>query len=126
MTDFDRAAEEAAIRTTLADYFDGLYHGRIDQFARAFHPEARLFTVTDGKVAAIDHDPYLDRCRGRAAPASTGAAQLAEVLALTVTSADTAHARVRDAFPPRSYINDLCLVKAGGKWGIVAKVYHAE
>lgn len=126
MTDFDPKAEEAAIRAVLSDYFDGLYHGRIDQFASAFHPEARLFTVTDGKVSIIDYGPYIDRCRGRAAPAASGAAQLAEVLALTVTSADTAHARVRDAFPPRTYVNDLSLAKAGGKWGIVAKVYHPE
>ena len=44
MTDFDPKAEETAIRAVLNDYFDGLYHGRIDQFASAFHPEARLFT----------------------------------------------------------------------------------
>ena len=122
----DAAADEAAIRAVLTDYFDGLYHGRMDQFASAFHPEARLFTVTSGKVTTIDYEPYMERCCGRAAPAHSGAVQLAEVLELTVTSGDTAHARVRDAFPPRTYVNDLCLAKAGGRWAIVSKLYHAE
>lgn len=126
MSGFDKAAEETAIRAVLTDYFDGLYHGKIDQFSGAFHPEARLFTVSDDKVSIIDYAPYMERCAGRAAPALSGAAQVAEILSLTVTSADTAHARVRDAFPPRTFVNDLSLVKAGGKWGIVAKVYRSE
>ncbi|MDO9524692.1 MAG: nuclear transport factor 2 family protein [Gemmobacter sp.] len=126
MSQPDKTTEDVAIRAVLTDYFDGLYHGRMDQFASAFHPEARLFAVVEGKVSAIDYAPYMERCAGRAAPAASGADQVAEVLSLTLTSADTAHARVRDAFPPRTYVNDLCLVKAGGKWGIVSKVYHAE
>jgi hypothetical protein len=120
------SSEEAAIRRVLTDYFDGLYFGRIEQFAGAFHPEARLFTVMEDKVAAIDYAAYIERCQGRDAPANTDATQLAEVLSLTLTSSDTAHARVRDAFPPKVYVNDLCLAKAGGRWGIVSKVYHAE
>lgn len=118
--------DEAGLRATLTDYFDGLYHGDMDRFGVAFHPLARLWTVAEGTVSAIDYAPYMERCRGRAAPAASGAAQLAEVLELTQTSGDTAHARVRDAFPPRVYINDLTLVRSEGRWQIVAKVYHAE
>lgn len=117
-------SNEAQVRTVLADYFDGLYHGNMEQFRSAFDPACRLFTVVDDAVSFIDYDSYMERCAKRAAPASTGAEQIAEILELTVSTPDTAHARVRDAFPPRTFVNELSLAKTGGRWRIVSKLYH--
>ena len=117
-------AEEDDIRAVLKDYFDGLYFGNMEQFRSAFDPACRLFTVADDAVSFIDYDAYMERCEKRAAPVSTGAEQIAEILELTVSTPDTAHARVRDAFPPRTFVNELSLAKSGGKWRIVSKLYH--
>ncbi len=116
--------DEDAIRAVLKDYFDGLYHGDMARFSSAFDPACRLFTVVDDAVSFIDHDAYMERCAGRPAPASTGQAQVADIIELTVSTADTAHARVRDAFPPRTFVNELSLAKTRGRWRIVAKLYH--
>jgi hypothetical protein len=117
-------SDEDAIRAVLKDYFDGLYHGDMERFSSAFDPACRLFTVVDDAVSFIDHDAYMERCAGRPAPASTGQAQVADIIELTVSTADTAHARVRDAFPPRTFVNELSLAKTRGRWRIVAKLYH--
>ncbi|MGQ9367551.1 nuclear transport factor 2 family protein [Azospirillum sp. ST 5-10] len=118
-------SDEEQIRAVLTDYFDGLYHGDLERFGSAFHPLCRLFTVADGELVSVDYGPYMERCAGRQAPVRSGVPQVAEILELTVSTADTAHARVRDAFPPRTFVNELTLAKAKGRWSIVCKVYHA-
>lgn len=118
-------SEEDQIRAVLKDYFDGLYFGDMTRFSSAFHPSCRLFTVADGAVQTIDYAPYMERCAGRKAPVESGEPQVAEIIDLTVSTSDTAHARVRDAFPPRTFVNELSLAKSEGSWKIVSKLYHA-
>ncbi|KMO40973.1 hypothetical protein VQ02_06725 [Methylobacterium variabile] len=116
--------EEPAVRAAVQAYFDALYDGDVEGFRRVFHPACRLYTVgEDGAVATIDYEPYLARVAGRPSPASRGDARDDEILALTVTGPAMAHARVRDCYQPRRFVNELTLLKVEDAWRIVAKVY---
>ena len=118
-------SDEEQVRAVIGDYFDGLYFGDMEKFGGAFHPACRLFSVSGDEVITFDYEPYMARCAGRAAPATQNAPRIDEIVSLTVSSADTAHARVRDSFPPRTFINELSFVKTSGRWQIVCKVWHA-
>lgn len=117
--------DEEQVRAVIKDYFDGLYFGDMEKFGGAFHPACRLFAVNGDEIITFDYEPYMARCAARAAPATQNAARIDEIVSLTISSADTAHARVRDAFPPRTFVNELSFLKVSGKWKIVSKVWHA-
>lgn len=114
-----------AVRSVLQDYFDALYDGDVEKFARVFHPACRLFTVAEGGVMTLDYDAYLKRVGGRPSPRSRGDAREDEILSLTISAPTLAHARVKDCYLPGHYINELTMLKVDGSWRIAAKVWHA-
>jgi hypothetical protein len=36
----------------------------------------------------------------------------------------TAHARVKDMYLPKRFVNELSFIKIDGRWQIIAKVWH--
>lgn len=116
----------AAILSVLQDYFDALYAGDADAFARILHPRARLFCATDGRLVIMDVPDYLDLVRGRESPAARGDPRRDEVLSIDVPTPTTAHARVRELFLPKRFTDELTLLLTAGSWRIVSKVWHFE
>lgn len=48
------------------------------------------------------------------------------MLALEIPSPTTAHARVRCAYLPKVFTDDLTLVRTDAGWRIIAKVWHYD
>lgn len=117
--------DKAALEALIQDYFDALYDGDVEKFGRIFNPACRLFTATADGVMTLDHDAYLKRVAGRPSPRSRGDAREDEIVTLTVTAPTLAHARVKDCYLPGHFVNELTLLKTGGQWSIVSKVWHA-
>ncbi|WP_199435262.1 nuclear transport factor 2 family protein [Qaidamihabitans albus] len=105
-------------------YLDGLYQGDPALLGDAFHPAAMLFNGTDGDLVQLDLPAYLGIVRGRPSPASRGDVRQDEVVLCTIASDTTAHARVRNQYPPKSFTDDLTLVRLDDRWRIVSKVWH--
>ena len=118
------AAEEAAVRQVIQDYFDALYDGDVARFREIFHPSCRLFTANGEDVLTFDYEPYMARVAGRPSSASRGDARDDEIVRLDVVSPTTAYARVLDCYLPMHFVTDLSLLKVGGRWRIVSKVWH--
>lgn len=110
----------------LRKYFDALYNGDAALFAEIFHPSARLFSAAEEGFLIMDIPQYLDRVRGRASPASRGDRRADEIVSITIASPTTAHARVRELLLPKHFTDELTLVRDGGRWLIVSKVWHYE
>jgi hypothetical protein len=51
-------------------YFDGLYEGDTGRLAAIFHPEAHLFSVTDGKLDDLPRAAWFDLIKSRPSVAS--------------------------------------------------------
>lgn len=107
-------------------YLDGLYEGDTDLFRRVFHPEARLFSATGGQLTALSLEQYLAIVEGRPSPASRGDARRDEIVSLAQASPTTAHARLRNAYLPKHFIDDLTFIHIDGAWRIIAKIWHFD
>jgi hypothetical protein len=115
-----------ALLGVVQDYFDALYEGDTELFARVLHPSVRLFGAADNPNVELDFASYLDRVRNRPSPASRNDPRHDQVLSIDMSSPTTAHVRVRTALLPRLFTDDLTFVKTGSGWKIVAKVWHYE
>jgi len=115
---------EKQLQTAVQLYFDGLYEGDVEKFAQVFHPRARLFSATEGELFSIGMEEYFTMVAGRASPASRGDQRMDEIVSMTVVSPTMAHARVRDVYLPKHFIDDLGFLHLDGRWQIVSKIFH--
>lgn len=107
-------------------YLDALYHGDMALFRNVFHPEARLFSVTGGQLTALSLEQYMDIVKGRPSPASRQDERRDEIVSLVEASPTTAHARLKNAYFPKRFTDELTFIKIDGAWRIIAKVWHFE
>lgn len=130
----DRAPETTASTADAVDllvgsarlYFDALYFGDVDRFRQVMHPLARLFSPTHEDVRALDLDQYCSLVAGRPSPYSRQDPRYDAILSLSVASPMTAHMRVRDAYLPRIFTDDLTFIRTAAGWQIAAKVWYYE
>ena len=87
-----------------------------------FDPSARLWGLAeDGSIATDSRDEWLARVAARA----PGPGGEAEVESVEVTGPAAALARVRVAVGGQAWRDTLSLLKVGGAWRVVAKVWQA-
>jgi hypothetical protein len=116
--------DEKEVRAVISDYFEALYQGDVAKFREVLHPQVRLFSATDGVLVNLDLETYMAMVAGRPSPASRKDPRDEGVLSIEVASPTTAHARVKDMYVPKRFINELSFIKIDGRWQIIAKVWH--
>jgi hypothetical protein len=112
------------IELTLQTYFDGLYEGDTAKLAAAFHPEAHLFSVTDGKLDDLPRQSWFGLVGSRPSAASRGLARHDWVVHIDRSGPNTAFAKVQCQIPPRYFTDYLTLVKLDSGWCIISKTFH--
>jgi hypothetical protein len=118
MTDFD------AIRALVTDYFEGLYSGDVPYLSRIFHPRSRLHAMLNDTLTEIAFAPYMELVGNRASPRSLQSERDDRLIAIHQTTSDTALVIVSLLLSGKSYTDHLSLIKDGGRWQIISKVYH--
>lgn len=119
MSPDDRSAIEQSIQT----YFDGLYEGDADKLASVFHETSALTWEQDGQVAIWTLAQWLKAVRERPSPKAKGLARDDAILLLDQSGPTTAFVKVRCQMPPRYFTDYLSLLKLGGRWMVVQKVF---
>jgi hypothetical protein len=114
------------LKAVVQSYLDALYHGDVALFQEVFHPQARLFSATGGALVALDLDQYMEIVKGRPSPALRRDARQDEIVSLVEASPTTAHARLKNAYLPKRFTDDLTLIHIDGAWRIIAKVWHFD
>lgn len=122
MSPDDRSAIEQSIQT----YFDGLYEGDADKLASVFHETSALTWEQDGQVAIWTLAQWMKAVRERPSPKAKGLARDDAILMLDQSSASAAFVKVRCQMPPRYFTDYLSLLKLGGRWVVVQKVFATE
>lgn len=122
----DATLEAQQITKVISQYFDALYFGDPDAFKQIMHPTIRLYCATDGELICMDLAEYLQLVQGRPSPASRQDKRYDQIVSIEIPSPTTAHVRVRDAYLPKRFIDELTLVKIDKRWWIVSKVWHYE
>jgi hypothetical protein len=120
-----RWADEAAIRQTVQYYFDGGKNRDSVALRKAFHPDARMLFVRDGKLAVVPIGEYIARvAENQLKPGEVDSTKR------RVTSVDVAGdagvARLELERPDALVTDYMSLLKVEGRWVIVNKIFTRE
>ena len=114
---------EAQVRQTVEAYLHGLKFNDVPSLRKAFHPEAKLFFVKkDGTLGQLSQEQWYKGFEGSAGKEEQGDLRIVSV---DVTG-DAASVKVVETYPKSIYTDYLSLLKLGGEWRIVNKVYVSE
>lgn len=116
-------AEDDAVRKALNLYFQGHATGDAEYFKKAFHPEAKLFAIREGKFWQLPSADYIARASGK--PAADEASRKRTVESLDITG-NVAVAKLALDYPDVRFTDYMTLLKVDGEWKIVNKAFHAE
>jgi hypothetical protein len=118
-----QGAEEAAVRQTLDNYLQGHATGNGDFFKKAFHPEAKLFWIREGKFATRTSAEYIAGANGKPAPDEAERKRSIESLDIT---GNAAIAKIVLDYPSGRFTDYMSLLKVDGEWKIVNKTFVVE
>ena len=120
-----RWADEAAIRQTVQYYFDGGKNRDSLTLRKAFHPEARMLFVRDGKLAVVPVGEYITRVGSdRLEPGEVDSTER-KVVSVDVVG-DAAVAKLKLKRPDALLTDYMSLLKVDGRWLIVNKIFTRE
>ena len=118
-----QSAEEAAIRQTLQHYLQAQITGNPDHLQKAFHPDARLSFVRDGKLAQMTLDEYAKRFSGQSAEDEARRKRTIEHIEIDGYAAS---ARIVFDYPTTLTTDFILLLKLEGEWKIVQKSFYVR
>ena len=116
-------AEEAAVRATIENYFRGHATGDGEYFKRAFHTDAKLFWIRDGKLSTRTSAEYIAGASGKA-PADE-AQRKRRIESVDITG-NAAIVKVTLDYPAVRFTDYMSMLKIDGEWKIVNKTFYAE
>lgn len=118
--------EEAAVREVVGHYLRGLKFNDVESLKQAFMPDAKLYFVNrDGTLGQTSQADWYRGFVANAGKEEQGDLRIASV----EVHRDIATVKVVEDYPgnPGSrYTDFLNMVKFGGRWWIVNKVYTSE
>lgn len=115
--------DEQAVRVTLDHYLRGQATGAAEHYRQAFHPEARLFGVRNGRPEQRTLQEYLALQSGR--PAADEAQRRRGVTNVSI-SGDAAIATIVLDYPAALTTDHMSLIRSNGEWRIVHKLYNVQ
>jgi hypothetical protein len=113
--------EDAAIRRALDHYLAGHATGDSAHFRAAFHKVANLYFVRGDTVATRTGDAYIASAGGK--PAPDEAQRRRRIVSIDRTG-DAAIAKIELDHPNALLTDYMALLKTGGEWRIVNKIFH--
>jgi hypothetical protein len=112
--------EEPRVRAVVDRYLHGLKFNDVASLRSAFTPDAKLLWVRrDGTMGQLSQ---ADWYKGFAASAGKEEEGELGIASVDITG-DVAAVKVVETYPKEVYVDYLNLVRAGGEWRIVNKVY---
>ena len=111
--------DDALIRETLMKYIEGSTNGKPILLKQAFHPQLNLYYVRNDKIAVWAGTSYIADTKEGEPTGESG-----KILSIDYEN-NAAVAKVEISHPksPDPYIDYFMLLKAGGKWTIVHKMF---
>ena len=113
-------AENQSILLPINDYLEGRPVKDIERLRRAFHPDAHIRAVVEGKLVQWTVPQYLD------AVATAALLECQTEIISYTWDGDTASAHVQLTFPTFRFIDRFNLVKLDGKWLLMDKISYRQ
>ena len=120
------AGDIEAVEKVVWTYLDGLYEGDTGKLAQAFHEVSHLYSMSDGAVADVPREKWLEFVKGRASPQSKGLQRTDRIVSVDFSGPETAFVKVECSIHPRYFTDYLTLLKLNGGWKVVSKTYRTD
>ena len=117
------ADDEKAARVPLEHYLQGHATGDGAHYRAAFHPEARLFFIRDGKVTTRTSEEYIAGANGK--PQADEAQRKRWIESVDIAG-NAGIAKIILDYPTARFVDYMSLLKVDGEWKIVNKTFYAE
>lgn len=117
------ADDEAGVRAALQHYLNGHATGDPEEFKKAFHPDARMTFVREGKITITPISEYIARASGK--PPADEAKRVRRITSVEVVG-NAAFGRIELDYPTTFFVDYMSLLKENGRRVIIAKSFHAE
>lgn len=117
------SAAEAGARVPLELYFKGHATGDGEYFRKAFHADAKIQGIREGKLMSRTREEFAAGAPGK--PAEDEALRKRRIVSLDVVG-DAAYAKLELDYPKVRFTDYMVLLNLGGEWKIMSKVYNAE
>ena len=115
------AEDEAGVRVALQHYLNGHATGDPEEFRKAFHPDARMTFVRDGKLMITPISEYIAGATGK--PAADEKIRKRRITSVEVTGT-AATGRIELDYPNAFFVDYMTLLKDGDRWVIIAKSFN--
>ena len=115
--------DEAGVRKAIEYYLQGHATGNGENHRKAFHPEAKLFWIREGKFAQRTSEEYIAGSPGK--PAADEAQRKRSIDMIDITG-NAAVAKVVLDYPQARFTDYMSLLKIDGEWKIVNKTFVVE
>jgi hypothetical protein len=116
-------AEEQGVRASIENYFRGHSTGDGEYFKKAFHPDAKLFWIRDGKLSTRTSAEYIAGAGGKAPADEPERKRRIESIDIT---GNAAVVKVTLDYPAVRFTDYMSMLKIDGEWKIVNKTFYAE
>ena len=117
------ANEEAAVRAAIEHYFRAHATGDGKHLLQAFRPELHMMFVREGALQMKTRDEFIAGFSGK--PADDEAQRKRTIEMIDVTG-NAAVAKLKLDYPKTTLTDYFTLLKIGGEWKVVNKIFHAE
>src|SRR5688500_9868137 len=114
--------DEAGVRAALQHYLNGHATGNPEEFRKAFHPDARMTFVRDGKLVIVPISEYIARATGQ--PTADEALRQRRSTHVKITGT-AAIGRIELDYPSAFLVDYMTLLKDDGRWVIIAKSFNS-
>jgi hypothetical protein len=118
-----QTSETDAVKVPLNNYLQGHATGDPDFIRKAFHPDAKIIAVTDGKLFSRTVEEFAKVFTGK--PAADEARRKRLIGNIDITG-NTATAKIVLDYPAVKFTDLMSLIKIDGEWKIINKTYYAE
>ncbi len=116
-TSVNNPQDEALIRSTIGDYFEGWMTGDTTKIGSAMHATCQLKNIKDGGVIIFDRATYLGFFKPRPRRENSGG----KIIDINITG-NIAAAKCEIDTPKRLYTDYFNMMKLGERWYIVDKI----
>ena len=116
-TSVNNPQDEALIRSTIGNYFEGWMTGDTTKIGSAMHATCQLKNIKDGGVMIFDRATYLGFFKPRPRRENSGG----KIISINITG-NIAAAKCEIDTPKRLYTDYFNMMKLGERWYIVDKI----
>jgi hypothetical protein len=118
--------DEASIVTLIRTYFDSMFESSKNKVDAAFHPNAVIAGIFDGKFVEMSREEFGQFVeRNQPSAKENGDVARLDIISIDIAG-NTAVALVRDDYLGSTFLDTLSLIKLHDQWSIYNKLFHIE